>query len=74
MNASIEVPYAMAAAITVAATSGTAASIRTTPDSVPTGVPLTRSRVNGRLRSTRPPPMATARLQPATTSVIATAT
>src|SRR5215831_12621453 len=32
-----------------------------------------RSRVNGRLRSTSPPPTATARLQPATISVRATA-
>src|SRR5487761_1290787 len=63
----------MTAATTVAAASGRAASMRTTRDSVPTGVPLTRSNVNGRLRSTRPPPTATARLQPATTSVSATA-
>jgi hypothetical protein len=34
----------MAAATTVAATSGTAASNRTTRDSTLTGVPLTRSR------------------------------
>src|SRR5260221_398307 len=48
----------MPAATTVAATSGTAASIRTTRDSTPTGVPLTRSRANGRFLSTSPPPTA----------------
>ena len=57
----------------VAAASGTAASSSTTRYSVRTGVPLTRSRVNGRLRSASPPPMATARLHPATRMVSATA-
>ena len=57
----------------MAATSGTAASNRTTRDSTLTGVPLTRSRVNGRFLSTRPPPTETARLHPATISVSATA-
>src|SRR5215468_4469018 len=69
----MDVPYAMPAETTVAANRGTAASSRTTLDSTPTGVPLTRSRVNGRLRSTSPPPTATARLQPATMRVSATA-
>jgi hypothetical protein len=63
----------MAAATTVAATSGTAASSMTTRESTLTGVPLTRSRVNGRFRSTRPPPTVTARLHPATINVSATA-
>ena len=36
-------------------------------------MPVTRSSVNGRLRSTRLPPTATARLHPATTSVSTTA-
>src|ERR1700749_3137371 len=58
----------MAAATTVAATSGTAASNRTTRDSA-----LTGGRVNGRFLSTRPPPAETARLHPATISVSATA-
>jgi IS30 family transposase len=47
--------------------------MRTTLDSALTGTPLTRSKVNGRLRSTRPPPTATARLQPATIRVSVTA-
>ncbi len=65
-------PVGDVGATTVAATSGTAASNRTTRDSTLTGVPLTRSRVNGRFLSTRPP-AETARLQPATISVSATA-
>src|SRR5262249_39975151 len=63
----------MAAATTVAATSGTAASNRTTRASTSTGVQLTRSKVNGRFLSTRPPPTETARLHPATIRVSATA-
>lgn len=63
----------MPPATTVAATSGSTASRKTTRYSVDVGVPLTRSSVNGRFRSTRLPPTDTARLQPATISVRATA-
>src|ERR1700733_5478061 len=63
----------MPPASTVAATSGTAASSITTLVSTPTEVPLTRNRVKGRFRSTRPPPTVTARLHPATIRVSATA-
>src|SRR5260221_13329377 len=52
---------------------GPAAAIRTPGDSTPTGVPLPRSRVNGRFLSTSPPPTATARLHPATIRVSAPA-
>jgi signal transduction histidine kinase len=63
----------MPAAMTVAAASGRAASMSTTLTNTLTGTPLTRSRVNGRLRSARAPPTATARLQPATIRVSVTA-
>src|SRR5215470_16992012 len=71
---STEMPYAVPAATMVAAASGNTASRNTTRYSADVGVPVTRSSVNGRLRSTRLPPTVTARLQPATTSVRTTAT
>jgi hypothetical protein len=57
------------AATTVAPTRGTIDSSTTTRVRVLSGVPESRSRVKGRLRSSRLPATLTARLQPATMRV-----
>src|SRR5207244_2656364 len=54
-------------ATTAATSSGTALSSTTTRRSAPSGTPVSRNRLNGHLRSLRPPATTTARLLPAIT-------
>jgi len=65
-----EAPNPAPIAITATASSGTALSRTMTRRSMPSRAPVSRSRLNGRLRSASPPATLTARVQPAMTRLV----
>ena len=65
-----EAPNPMPIATTETASSGTALSSPMTWRSMPSRAPVSRSRLNGRLRSAMPPATPVARVQPATVRLV----